>query len=251
MIARLFLIYLVIILFGGRLSPYDPRTTQPDIALQPPTWSHPAGTDSLGRDVLSRALHGGAITLTNAVLAVSIAVGVGIALGLRTQAGWGDTLLDALIAALISLPSIIVALMTITLFGGGDLALSIAVGIAQIAPFAQLTRMLTCHTAHMDYVDAAAALGARPFWLLTHHIAPNIAPTLAGYACVTFGMCIMNGAALTFLGFGGAIGRAEWGAMLYEGRQAFRSAPWIAFLPGLGIASAVGLLNALADRLTR
>jgi len=80
---------------------------------------------------------------------------------------------------------------------------------------------------------------------------PNIVPTLAAYACVTFGACIMNGAALTFLGLGGEIGRAEWGAMLYEGRQAFRTAPWIAFVPGIGITCAVLLLNELSDRLTR
>ncbi|MDZ4763926.1 MAG: ABC transporter permease [Chloroflexota bacterium] len=252
MMFRIVLIgYIVIIIFGRALTPYDPRTTQPEIALQAPTWAHPAGTDALGRDVLSRALHGGTQTLTSAAAAACLALGIGLLVGLRMGGTRIDAGIDTLIAAGLTIPSIIVALLAITLIGNSDWALIIAVSTAQIAPVARLTRTLAQGAARADYVQAADALGARPLRLLTRHILPNIVPTLAAYACVTFGACIMNGATLTFLGLGGEIGRAEWGAMLYEGRQAFRTAPWIAFVPGIGITCAVLLLNELSDRLTR
>lgn len=251
MIRFALILYLLVVLFGRALTPYDPTATQTDIALQPPTWAHPAGTDMFGRDVLSRALHGGTRTLITASISAGIAVILGMIFGLRRGDSFINGMLDALTNAALAIPGLVIALVAITLIGNNDTALIAATGIAQIAPFARLTRTVIRAVDHAGYIDAANALGARPNWVLRRHILPNIAPSLAAYACVTFGVCLLNAAALTFLGFGGEIGRVEWGAMLAEGRQAFRTAPWIAFLPGVGITVGVLLLNELADQLTR
>lgn len=244
-------VYLCLIAFGSFISPFDPSAAHPENSLQAPNFTHWAGTDLLGRDVLSRALHGGQHTLVSAGLAAMLALAIGIVIGLRSGRSAIDRLMDALIDVGVAMPVLLVAFMLITLLGNTPASMILAVSAGQIAPIARVTRRSVQFHALMPHIEAARAYGASEFRLLWCYLLPNALPGLAAYGCTVFAACILNGAALSFFGFGGEPGRPDWGVMLYEARQVFRTAPWVGVLPGLGITIAILLLNETATRLSR
>lgn len=233
------------------IAPADPMKTDPAGQLQPPGRDHLLGTDLLGRDVLSRTLHGGRRTLLVAALATLIAVTPGALLGLAagTLGGKFDAVIVALVNALLAFPGLMIALVALTVLGTGILPLAIATGAAQVASYARVARSSAIAARSMGYVEAAEAMGARQRRIITGHILPNVQQTLLAYAGVVFGYCILNSAALTALGLGGEPGVPDWGVILAEGRTAFRVAPWISVAPGIAIAVTVWSVNRLADRL--
>ena len=241
-------LFVSVALFAPRLAPYDPLHTDPVNALQAPSSAHVFGTDILGRDVFSRVLHGATRTLLMAGGATALALVVGTALGIAATARGFGRGIDLLLTALLAIPGLVIALVAVTLSGAGETALAIAVGIAQIATCARVTRAAARAAGHTGYVEAARSLGARERGIAWRHILPNAAPTVLAYAAVIFTYAILNVAALAFLGLGGDLSSPEWGAMLAEGRQVFRTAPWVAFAPGAAITLAALLANALADR---
>src|SRR5262249_19293075 len=129
--------------------------------------------------------------------------------------------------------------------------LALATGLIQIAPFARVTRAAVSSVYATGYVEAARGLGASLSRVLLRHVLPNILSTLLAYTAVIFAYAILNSAALSFLGLGGEPGIPDWGVMLYEGRQAFRIAPWIGAAPGLAITLTVILLNRAADAINQ
>lgn len=209
------------------------------------------GTDLLGRDVLSRYLHGGRQAFMTAVTATVITMVTGTALGLVSVAGpkGTDTLLMTVINALLAIPGIVLALVVLAAVGRGTLPLSLSIGLSLIAPTVVVIRAAILSVSSQTYVEAAHALGASRLRVLTLHILPNISPTLAAYTGIVFGYALLNGAALTFLGVGHVPGTPDWGVMLAEGRAVFRTAPWIGIAPGLTIAALVWAANELGDRL--
>lgn len=237
---------------GPFFAAHDPVQTNPAQQLQAPDSTHLLGTDLLGRDVLSRYLYGGRQTLITALAATMFAVATGTALGLLMgmQAGRLDALLTPVINALLALPGLILALVVLAAAGRGTLPLSLAIGLSQTASTALIVRTAALTVRTQPYVEAAYALGAARARVVTRHILPNIAPTLAAYASVMFGYALLNGAALTFLGVGYVPGTPDWGVMLAEGRALLRSAPWIGLAPGVTIAALVWAVNSLADTLT-
>jgi peptide/nickel transport system permease protein len=244
-------VILVAITLAPVLMPLDPMKTNPSLQFQPPGDGYFLGTDSLGRDVWSRVLYGGQSTLFMAVLATVIAIVPGIALGLLARAGqcWLDLSISTLMSALLAVPSLIVALVVLTLLGRGILSLSIAIGLSQIASCAAVTRAAVQSVRSLTYIEAGYGLGATHRHVLLHYILPNIQPTLLAYATIIFGYSVLNGAALSFLGLGGELGTPDWGVMLAEGRAAFRIAPWIGIAPGLAITATIWAVNALADQI--
>ncbi len=235
---------LLLILIAPLFAPADPMATDPAGALAPPDSVHVLGTDRLGRDVWSRLLYGGQRTILIAALATAIAVGIGTLLGM---VGWGG--FDLLTNALLAFPTLLLALVVMTLLGTGALSLALATGIALIAPFARVTRGAVRAVRDLPFIESARALGASDWRIFARHIAPNIAPTLLAYAGVIFAYSVLNSAALSFLGLGGDLGAPDWGAMLAEGRVAFRTAPWISAAPGLAITLLVWIVNrATTDR---
>jgi peptide/nickel transport system permease protein len=224
----------------------------PEIQFQMPSLQHVLGTDLFGRDVLSRALHGGRYTLLVAGLSTVLAAIPGVLLGVLATVR--DHRLDditlIIINALLALPGLLIALAILTVLGSGISSLIIALALAQVAPIAYTTRTVILVLNAESYIDAARNLGATPIHILMYYLLPNALPTLMAYASVTFSYIILNGAALTFLGVGIEPGIPEWGVMLSEGRDAFRTAPWIGLAPGIGITLTVWAVNALADELT-
>jgi peptide/nickel transport system permease protein len=225
----------------------------PEIQFQMPSLQHVLGTDLFGRDVLSRALHGGRYTLLVAGLSTVLAAIPGVLLGVLATVR--DHRLDditlIIINALLALPGLLIALAILTVLGSGISSLIIALALAQVAPIAYTTRTVILVLNAESYIDAARNLGATSIHILMYYLLPNALPTLMAYASVTFSYIILNGAALTFLGVGIEPGIPEWGVMLAEGRDAFRTAPWIGLAPGIGITLTVWAVNALADELTR
>ena len=240
---RLFLLALAISLIYllPSFAPDDPYRAETGVQLQPPSMEHPFGTDLLGRDVLSRTMHGGARSVRIALMGTAIALISGIMIGAAAASSprWVDRLISPIIDTFLALPGFVLALVMITLIGTGETAIMFAVGIAQIAPTARVARAAVLTVRSQGYVDAAKQLGAPPMWIMTRHLLPNSAPTLTAYAGVVFSYALLNGAALAFLGLGGDPSVPDWGAMLYEGRIAFRSAPWVAFFPGAAITGVI------------
>ncbi|MBZ0301624.1 MAG: ABC transporter permease [Anaerolineae bacterium] len=236
------------VILGPLLASADPLQTDPPSQLQPPSLEHVLGTDLLGRDVFSRVVHSGRHTLAVAGFATGVAAGFGLPLGILAGL-WRRDFDLVLIQALLAIPSLVVALVVLTLMGRGVVPVMMALGLAQIAPFAYTIRSSIRALETEGYVDAALSLGATRFYILIHHILPGAFPTSLAYLGVVFSYAILNGAALSFLGLGNEPGTPDWGVILAEGRSAFRSAPWIGFAPGLAITVTVWAVNRLSDQI--
>jgi peptide/nickel transport system permease protein len=234
------------------LAPYPPNEISLGEQLQAPSRAHLLGTDFYGRDLLSRLLYGARVTLSIAALAVGIALVAGIAVGL--VAGWSRGWLGqgwvALIDLLLAFPALLLALLVVALLGAGLSALAIAVGIAGIPAYARVVRSIGLSVRSASYVDAARAMGASTGHILLRHLWPNAIEPAIALATADVGRVILYVAALGFLGLGAAPPQAEWGLMLYEGRQYLATAPWASMVPGLALALTVVAVTLLGDAVT-
>lgn len=230
-------IFLLAVFMMPAFSPYDPAVMEHAARLTAPNIEHPFGTDLLGRDVLSRFLHGGQRTLTLALFAATISFLCGAFIGiLQSQIGWwGDLLIQPVLNAILAFPGLAFALIVLALLGTGEASIILAVAIIQIAPCAKVTYSAIIAVREREFTLAARALGGSNGHVLLWHILPNAASTLLFYFGTTFSFCLLSGAALMFLGFGGDPSIADWGVMLNDGRTTFRDAPWVAFFPGIAI----------------
>lgn len=236
-------------LLAPLLATHDPRATAPEAQLEPPSRSHLFGTDLLGRDVFSRVLFGGRRTLGVALLSALVMLAPGLLIGAVAglAGGWLDAGLMTLLDAMLAVPPLVLALSLVALFGSGSVQIAVAVGIAGIPAYGRVARAVVLEARSRPFVEAARAIGARPAGILRRHILPTIAPTLLAFAGVTLSWAILNSAALVFLGFGGDISAPDWGVMLADGRQAFRTAPWVALAPGIALSVTVLAINWLAE----
>jgi peptide/nickel transport system permease protein len=234
------------------LAPYPPNEISLGVQLQAPSLAHPLGTDFYGRDLLSRLLYGARATLGIAALAVGIAVAAGMVVGLA--AGWSRGWLGqgwvALIDLLLAFPALLLAMLVVALLGSGLTTLAIAVGIAGIPSYARVVRSIGLSTRSALYVDASRAMGAGAVHILRRHLWPNAIEPAIALATADVGRVILYVAALGFLSLGAAPPQAEWGLMLYEGRQYLATAPWASMAPGLAIALTVVAVTLLGDAVT-
>lgn len=233
------------------LTPYDPIEQFRRERLLPPTAEHPLGTDDLGRDILSRVLYGGRVSLQVGVFSVAFASIAGTILGLLAgyYSRWVDALIMRFIDVLLAFPSILLSLVIVALLGKDLRNVMLAVGIATVPIYTRVVRGSTLSAKGFDYVEAARAIGAPTWRILFAHILPN---TLAPLIVVTTnGMAgaIIAGAALSFLGLGEQPPNPEWGIMLSQGRDYIRAAWWITTFPGLAIMITVLSINLLGDGL--
>lgn len=235
------------------LTPYDPLEMAPDQGLLPPGPSHPAGTDLFGRDVATRLLYGGRVSLLIGVLAVAIALVPGTALGLigGYYGRWADRATGWLVDVMLSFPSILLALTIVAVLGPGVLNVVVAVAIASIATYVRLVRGQVLSARRKPYVRAAVTVGCTNQRILARHILPNVAGALVVLATLDVGWAILSASALGFLGLGVQAPTPEWGAMLNEGRGYLRDAPWLTVAPGLMIALTVLAVNVLGDGLRK
>jgi len=236
------------LLLAPLLSPSNPQATSPDQQLQPPQADFWLGTDLLGRDMLSRMLVGGQRTISLGFLATTCALSLGLLMGLAGRLHpLMDDALSIVLDALMTIPSLALAMFLLLLLGPTALTQAVAVGLAQTPAFARLVRGLLLSLSSADYVDAALALGASPLAILWRHLLPNAAPMLRAYSVAVFSYCLLNSAALSFLGFASPH-TPDWGLMLAEGRSGFTLSPWPALWPALGLFVTVLLLQHWANQ---
>ncbi len=238
-------------LLAAWIAPYDPVVPAPDAVLRSPSWTHPFGTDELGRDVLSRVLYGSRISLEVGVVAVGIAMVAGSVLGLI--AGFNGGLWDALIMrgtdVLLAFPGILLAIAIVATLGPSLVNVMIAVGIGAVPVYARTVRGSTLSVRQLEYVEAARAAGATTARVLGRHILRNIAAPILVLATLGIGINILIAAGLSYIGLGAQPPTPEWGAMLSGARQYLRDAWWTAVFPGLAITAAVIGVNLLGDGL--
>lgn len=229
--------FVLIAFLAPLLAPYDPAETNGRNRLQSPSWDHPFGTDSLGRDVLSREIHGARVSLHVAVLAVAVAASVGVPLGLVSgyRGGWADVVVMRMTDAVIAFPGLVLALTLVLVLGPSITNIMLALGIGAAPHYARLVRGQVLSLRNMDYILAARAIGARDLRIMARYLLPNILPSVIVAGTLTMGSAILAEASLSFLGVGVRPPTPTWGGMLNEAFTQIYVAPFLSFFPGLAI----------------
>jgi peptide/nickel transport system permease protein len=246
------LLMVVAAIFAPVLTPYDPIRLDIPSRFQPPSMSHPFGTDQYGRDVLTRVLHGARYDLLIAVLAVALAAGVGTPLGMLAGyfRGWSDTVIMRLMDLLLAFPNILLAMTLAAVLGPSLNNAILAVAIVGIAGYARIAYASTLAASSEVYVEAARALGAPHHRLLLRAILPAILAPIVIRGTLGMGFTILLAAGLGFIGLGAQPPTPEWGAMINEGRnQVILGRWWTSVFPGLAIVLLVTGFNLLGDGL--
>ncbi|MBV9551897.1 MAG: ABC transporter permease [Alphaproteobacteria bacterium] len=247
--AVLFFIFLAVV--APLISPYDPLTTSWSAVRKPPSWSHPFGTDEIGRDVLARVIWGSRASLLAGLVSVSLALAVGVPIGLVSGyvGGFLDGLLMRMVDAMLAVPFLILAIAFAAFLGPSLANAMVAIGISQTPIFARLTRGQVLTVKHEDYVEAARAVGNPHYRIVLRHILPNIVPPLLVQATLAAAAAVIAEASLSFLGLGQQPPDPSWGSMLNTAKNFISQAPWMALWPGLMIFCLVLSLNLVGDGL--
>ncbi|HIC88956.1 MAG TPA: ABC transporter permease [Anaerolineae bacterium] len=220
--------------------------------LQPPSRSHPFGTDDKGRDVLVRVVHGGRVSLRVGFSAVLLALSVGTAIGLTAGqlGGWVDSLLMRTMDIVLAFPSTLLAIAIVAMRGPGLGNTMLAVGIVGIPIYARLARSMALQIREQEFVVAARSIGVGETRILIRHLLPNSLSPLIVQATLGIGTAVLEAAALGFLGLGQQPPFPEWGAMLSDGYKFLTSGSWwVLLFPGLAIMLTVLGFNLLGDGL--
>jgi peptide/nickel transport system permease protein len=240
---------LILALAAPLLTPYEPTKTAPAQALQSPTWSHPLGTDNLGRDSLTRVLYGARVSFQVALLAIAIALGFGVCGGLLAGYAGGivDQFFSRCIDAQLAFPGILLAIAITSALGPSLMNAMIAVGILGIPTYFRLTRGQVLQTRELEYVTAARAIGASSRRILFRHILPNVLNPLIVAASIAASGAILSLATLSFLGIGTQPPTPDWGSMIYSAAGYLNNDPWLLLGPGVAIFTTVFSLYMLGD----
>jgi peptide/nickel transport system permease protein len=252
-VAGVALIAVVVLLaiFAGVVWPIDPLEQNIGDRLMPPSGEHPLGTDSFGRDVLSRLLHAARISLGIGVLAIALAMSVGSAIGIAAGyiGGWFDSVVTSLLDVLLSFPTLLLGLMVVAMLGPSIENLVLAIALTELAPFARVARAPTIALKERDFIEAGRALGFSDLRLVVVHIVPNLASEVIVVASLWLATAIRTEASLSFIGLGVKPPTPTWGGMIREGFENILDAPWLAVAPGLAILVTVLGLNLAGDGL--
>ncbi len=237
--------------FADAISPYPPNQQNLRARLQPPSAEHILGTDHFGRDVLSRIIHGGRVSLQVGFIAVGIALAVGGVMGLLAAfyGRWVDSTVSFVVDVMLALPGFLLALAIVAALGPSLVNVMIAVGIAYIPQFARITRSAVLTVIEMDYVTAARAAGSRDNRIMLRHVVPNSLSPVIVQVTLSLAGAILSAAGLSFLGLGAQPPTAEWGSMLNAARGYIRDAHWAVTYPGVAIVITVLALNMFGDGL--
>jgi peptide/nickel transport system permease protein len=233
------------------ISPFDPIKTNQRLSLEAPSLAHLMGTDRFGRDIFSRVVWGGQISLPIGLVAVGIGLLFGVSVGLLAgyYGGWVDAVSMRMVDLLLAFPGILLALAIIAILGGSLTNLMIAVGISAIPDYVRITRGTVLSLKQREFVLAARVIGCRGPTIMLRHILPNVMAPLIVLATLGMATAIITGSALSFLGLGIKPPTPEWGNMLAEGREFLQRAWWVAFFPGAAIMLTVLSINLLGDGL--
>ena len=251
MASAVFLLLVILAAVAAPLiSPDSPDAISPDLR-KAPSRAHPFGTDEVGRDVLSRVIYGGRVSLRVGVIAIGIALVAGTLLGLIAgyKGGWADSVIMRLMDIMLAFPGFLLAIAIVAILGPGLYNVMIAVGIEAIPVYARTARSSVLSAKEEEFVLGARAVGLGHARILFRYILPNILAPLIVLATLGVGIAILSAAGLSYLGLGAQPPTAEWGAMLSAARAFIRQAWWMSTFPGIAIMAVVLALNLFGDGL--
>lgn len=233
------------------LAPYDPAKQSWTAIRKAPSALYWFGTDESGRDMLSRVIFGARASLMAGVVSITIALGLGVPIGLLAayRGGWTDIIVSRITDAMLAIPFLILAIALAAFLGPSLTNAMIAIGITATPIFVRLTRGQVLGVKVEDYVEAARAVGNPAHRIAFRHILPNIMPALLVQASLSIAAAIIAEASLSFLGLGQQPPAPSWGSMLNTAQRFLTQAPWMAFYPGLAIFLTVLSFNLLGDGL--
>jgi dipeptide transport system permease protein len=250
-------ILLLLAAFADLIAPHPPDATNPTAFLQPPvwqaggSWAYPLGTDAIGRDMLSRLIFGARLSLLIGIVVVAIAVAAGTVLGLAAGffRGTVDIAIVRLMDMLLTLPSLLLAIVIVAILGPGMMNAMLAVAVVVLPHFVRIARAAVISETAKDYVTAARVAGAGPLRLMFKEVLPNCMAPLIVQATLCISTAILDAAALGYLGLGAQPPLPEWGTMLADAREFVQRAWWVVTFPGLMILIAVLAFNLVGDGL--
>lgn len=252
-----FIAVVILAVFADFIAPYGPNEQYRDAFLMPPFWQEGGdlrfllGTDAVGRDMLSRLLHGARYSLFIGCVVVSMSLVVGVVLGLIAGFFRGriDTAIMRVMDIVLAFPSLLLALVLVAILGPSLMNAMIAIAIVQQPHYVRLTRAAVMGEMTKDYVIAARVIGVRTLRLMFITILPNCMAPLIVQAALSFSTAILDAAALGFLGLGAQPPTPEWGTMLADAREFILRAWWVVTFPGIAILTTVLAINLMGDGL--
>ncbi len=238
-------------IFAEWIAPYDYAEQDIAVAFEPPSQAHWFGTDEFGRDILSRVIFGGRISLQVGIVAVALALFAGGALGAAAgyYGGRIDEVIMRIMDVLISVPRILLSIAIAAVLGPGMLNLMIAIAVASTPAFARIIRGAVLSIIGNEYVEAARCMGATDKWIIVRHILPNCSGSIIVQTTLNVATSILAASSLSFLGLGIQPPYPEWGAMLSSARGYLRGEAYMTIFPGLAIMITIMALNFLGDGL--
>jgi peptide/nickel transport system permease protein len=241
---------IIMAILPSALSPYDPYRIDAYRTFQPPSLSHPFGTDDLGRDVLSQVIHGARTSIFIAASAASFSVLLGTVLGLLAgyYGGKIDLVINMVIDAKLSIPTFFLVLVVIAIFSGSIINMIIVIGITIWPPIARITRAAVHSTRGTDSVEAARALGITNIWVISRHMLPQVMGVVISLGILQMGSAVIVEAGLSFLGLGDPT-VISWGRMLSMAQTYVEKAWWMGLFPGLFLFLTILSFNVVGDRL--
>jgi len=245
--------FVIISILAPFIVPYNPLEIDLYNQLKPPSREHIFGTDELGRDILSRIIYGGRISLSVSFCSVSISLVIGLLIGLISgyKKGIIDIIFMRLMDVILSFPTLILALAISATLGPKLINIIIAIGIVYIPQFARLTRGQVLKIRNLEYIRAIEGIGASNFRIMVRHILPNVILPIIAQIALNLGYAILVESSLSFLGVGAQPPAATWGTMLKTGYPYLEIAPWLSILPGMIIFIVAMSFNFIGDGLNR
>ena len=247
--AALALAVLLVAVFAPCLAPYDPYAQDMGHALEAPSARHLLGTDTYGRDLLSRVILGARASVFSTLVLVLLISVVGSLLGVLCGwfGGWLDMVLMRVSDVFLAFPGLVLAIAVAGVFGGGMPGAVLALAAVSWPKYTRLARSQTLAVKLAPYMSAAAMANNTPLQMIFRHVLPNIAGPLLITAALDIGTLMMELAGLSFLNLGAQAPAAEWGAMMSRGRSMLQSSPWVILGPGVAIFLTVMIFNLLGD----
>jgi len=233
------------------LTTHDPYKMDFQQRLKPPSLEHFLGTDEYGRDVYSRIVLGSTVAMKVGFFSVSLSLVLGILMGLFSgyYGGWTDSIIMRIMDAIVTFPTLLLAIGIMAVLGPGLINLMIAIGVVYTPRFARVVRSSVLSIREKEYIEAARVTGCSNFSIIFEHILPNCWPPVIILSTINFGYAILWEAALSYLGLGAPPPTPSWGSVLSEGKDFMIIAPWLTTFPGIAIAFVVLGLNLFGDGL--
>lgn len=242
----------LVMIFANQIVSYDVATKQDLVnKLQPPGNGHIMGTDSFGRDIFARIIHGSRISLSIGFISVALSLLIGGAIGAVAgfYGGKTDIILMRFMDMFMAMPSMLLAICIVSVLGSGMVNLLLAISLSSIPRFAVIVRSSVLTIKNSEFVEAARAAGAGTFRIIVRHILPNSMGPIIVQATLSIGGVILTASSLSFIGLGVMPPQPEWGAILTEGKEYIRESPYLVMFPGIAIMISVLALNFLGDGL--